>query len=401
MNLSTLLNDENQDANKPPRRPSGALPRQNTLPTLRTDSYRSPGGPPSRQSSFESQNPALLHSPAIQRLTRPEVAYHSQYSPGGSAQYGPINTPLSPYAISTISPGNQHQYGNRPSSHASVPSTPSSTYGQTPHTYHESPVSNYPYPNAGGSYMQHPLSQPGTPLGPPNGPFRLPSHGSRDSPSILNTLQSPSGGTHGHPVAPYRPSPQASISHIVNAPLSYDQAPAPVPLIQTNTSETDDRERSVSVSPKTVLNVLPSRLNSTSSLGQSHADISSPTRDGREARSQPAPPAPAQLNNQDQHHTTLSQGYPVSVVPRTGGYFCFLVVTFVPRRMVFSYNVILSPMTSHTLFHNIRDNYTAIHRSLACVESIHAIAIVVLITCSSSPISFHLPRLQTAKANEQ
>lgn len=288
MDLSAMLNDDNDDENKRPRQPSGTHPRQQTLPTLRTGSHRPSNGTAQNQHSVDNlYTPQLSsRSPSIQLLTRPDgaqfqsspfpfspggpsnypqtAASPSQYgTPGGTLQYPQNGVPSSPYTSSTFTPGgSQLPQGYRQPSHPSLASTPSSSaYPHTPYAHHESPVSTYAYPNQAVHnqavhYPQQSFNQPETPRRAPSGPFRLPSHGSRDSPGPLSAMQSPSSVPYASPGALYRPSPQPNIGHMVNGPALHQRVPPP---LREKSSSFQERERTLSVSPKTVLGSLPSR----------------------------------------------------------------------------------------------------------------------------------------------
>ncbi|KAK5170051.1 hypothetical protein LTR04_004869 [Oleoguttula sp. CCFEE 6159] len=143
-------------------------------------------------------------------------------------------------------------------SYQSLSPTPTSAYGNTPHSLRGSPLSasshSYPPPQPQHS-GQH--SQPGTPLGPPATYQRTSTHSHRDPISPLNIHKRTfSGASYGAPLSIHSGSPSApqsmSIGQIVDSPGSYTR----------NNSQTErnirefvtrmEREKSLSVSPKTV-----------------------------------------------------------------------------------------------------------------------------------------------------
>lgn len=182
----------------------------------------------------------------------PQYSQRDNY-PSSSApvnrSFGP-STPLS-QTPTTSTPGSAHGYSNlgRPSSSHSIP-TPNSAQ-QPPSYFRESPQASHTQirtlsqPQTGPQYM----SQPSTPLGPPSTLPRSSFSLHREPSGTYNREQNLPGGTYGQRKAA-SPSPV-----IAGSPKSYG-----VRHSQSMSHESinlRERERSLSVSPKTRLPSLP------------------------------------------------------------------------------------------------------------------------------------------------
>ena len=229
--------------------------------------FRSPGG----SSSYITAHSPYSHTPTsslsgnqypfppnhaqsgghTQQLHQPPQRDHP--TPGtrpGQVFYGP---PLpSPYTPSTTTPGSSYGYSqeHRSQSFHSV-TTPTSAQSQAPHTHRGSPLSAGSQTQPFNIYSHHHQSQPGTPLGPPSSyPRARPSlhqehsgsfehHRSQSGSSISalhSQVQSPIAEAHGRVIA---------------SPTTFH--PSQIPPGGQDYLADRERERSLSVSPKTML----------------------------------------------------------------------------------------------------------------------------------------------------
>jgi hypothetical protein len=164
-------------------------------------------------------------------------SHNQQFTPSSASPYTPPASNIPP-------PYYQHQ---RSQSAQSV-HTPNSANSQPPHPYRDSPISPAPPSHSQPNQYQpvHPQqhSQPGTPLGPP------PTY-PRQSPS---TGSLPHGGydLHRQPST----SPYSNPRHNQSEEIRYSPSNMPLQGSQLNHQHprqySSDREKSVSVSPKTV-----------------------------------------------------------------------------------------------------------------------------------------------------
>ena len=222
-------------------------PSHNTVqsPYQHTVSTGSSSGPcPPTQSL--SQSPSRGHPP-------PQYAQRE----GHSASAAPSNrsfghsTPLSQTPTSST-PGSAEAYSNfpRPTSSHSIP-TPSSAQ-HPPAFFRESPqpsntrIRNLSQSQPGPQYM----SQPGTPLGPPSSYRRSSFNLLRESPGTHDRQRNLSGGSYGQPQSA-TPSPATAPS-----PQNYRDQRSQSSMHGYPTPR--EREKSLSVSPKTRLPSLPS-----------------------------------------------------------------------------------------------------------------------------------------------
>lgn len=164
-----------------------------------------------------------------------------------------INTPGSSY------PSVQQQ--RPPSSHSA--STPTSGHTQTPTFFRDSPQQSHAQirgsygPNSNHQYQ----SQPGTPLGPPTTLGRQGSALRRESPGSIDHKRSNSGGSHGQQQPAFQSPTNMLRNPSIPSPISYEPKanssihdmliPHAWSSPQQTMSMSQDRERSISVSPKT------------------------------------------------------------------------------------------------------------------------------------------------------
>ncbi|KAI9682092.1 MAG: mRNA-capping enzyme subunit beta [Caeruleum heppii] len=178
-----------------------------------------------------------------------------QHSPSSHTPYA--TTPGTSY------PPNQHY--PPPSAHSSP--TPTSVISGAPQNYRASPSSSTPYPYPPQHLHQAPHSQPGTPLGPPVGYARPSPVAQREPHSPYGHQRAPSSGSYGAPTYTHVESPQASgigpMHRVMQSPSSHPLQESPYHdhhTVDRPTAENErpaQRERSISVSPKTVIHVQP------------------------------------------------------------------------------------------------------------------------------------------------
>lgn len=209
--------------------------------------------PPSGLNSGQYIPPQIPSQSPVHGPQYSQRENNSSSSAPVNRSFGP-STPLS-QTPTTSTPGSAHGYSNlgRPSSSHSVP-TPNS--GQQPPSYfRDSPQATHTQSRTlsqsqtGPQYMSQP-SQPSTPLGPPSTFVRSNFSLRRESPGSYNREQPLPGGTYAQPQAA-SPSPATA-----GSPQSYgvrhSQSMSHEPI------NLHERERSLSVSPKTRLPSLPS-----------------------------------------------------------------------------------------------------------------------------------------------
>ena len=248
----------------------GFQPRPAQPPPLQPppqDDFRSPGGSLSYitahspyshtpTSSLSGNQYPFPQNPAQSGGHHQQLHQHPQRDgPPSSAKPGqlPYGQPLpSPYTPSTATPGSSYGYSQEQRSQSihSV-TTPTSAQSQVPHTYGGSPLSAGSQNQHFGNYPLHHQSQPGTPLGPPSSYHRSrPSfhqehslsfeHHRSQSGSSISALhsqgQSPIAESHGRVIA---------------SPTTFQ--PSQTALGGQDYLADRDRERSLSVSPKTML----------------------------------------------------------------------------------------------------------------------------------------------------
>ncbi|KAI9833891.1 MAG: hypothetical protein M1819_003400 [Sarea resinae] len=258
-------------------RPAGPPPLQTAVP----DGFRSPGPSssyPPTQSPYQrtpssSQNTGQYPFPQLP-IKSPSQGHHPPAYPqrdgypsatpsGQPLTYHPAHGQVSPsqYGPAVTTPGNAPPYSQPhppQSSHSTPTPTPVSAQSSTPYPYSGSPMSASSQSYAQSQQYQRPQSQPGTPLGPPATFNNRPIGGnSRDPQSPYEYPQNQAGVAHALP-------PQA-IATSAQPPIQGQGRPTISPhhysLSQPALSETEknvrdyltdrDRERSLSVSPKT------------------------------------------------------------------------------------------------------------------------------------------------------
>ena len=215
------------------------------------DTYQPPYQPPyQRTSSFEVNR--AHHPPGQVSIQVPQLSHqHPQFfqrevsSASGIPQGYSIgqHTPTS-HTPTASTPGSASAYSNfpRPTSSHSIP-TPTST--QHPTNYlRESPQPQYSqtrtFPQSQGS--QPYVSQPGTPLGPPSTHGRSSLNHQRESPVLYDHRRSHSGG------------PQDRHQSVARSKTALG---TPTGSADHDFNMSREREKSVSISPKTRLTSLP------------------------------------------------------------------------------------------------------------------------------------------------
>ena len=291
MDLSKLVNDD-EDKDRSPELPKTAQqlasargsghypppPSHVGLPQGQTPQYHPPP-PPAGPSRSSSQGLTPLQMPP-------------QVSPGGQHPFqqpyaqspaaGPPYRPLENYSATTPGsrPGSHgqqysqsalnHQHPGMPTSaHAhtsSLSPTPPSHHSITPHSLRHSPLSamsHAPHPQQHPQYsFQH--SQPSTPLGPPPPHFsRSATHPDLGSPYHQRTH---SGASNGVPAG--SPSHQYQRGPSVESPNAVYGRPSPQLRRTSDYLSQVERERSMSVSPKTKVAPRPQSLGSRHSSQQ-------------------------------------------------------------------------------------------------------------------------------------
>ncbi|KAK0946989.1 hypothetical protein LTR29_001572 [Friedmanniomyces endolithicus] len=238
-----------------PRSAGPPLSRQTTgLTPLQTPSQ----GTSNAQYPF----PHLSQSPSVQ----PPSQQYQTYGPfsATSTRAQPLNHS---YQHPQASPSHHQAYTVPTNLHTSLSPTPSSHFGHTPQAVRQSPLSTAGYgPPQLPHQRSYQHSQPSTPLGPPPLQYRTsyPGYQELQSPHHQRHSSIASNGlTTGSP-AQYHPS----IGNLVDSPGAFQRHSPHIRRTSDYLSQVD-RERSLSVSPKT--RVLPSAL-SHSSRQSSHPE---------------------------------------------------------------------------------------------------------------------------------
>ena len=256
-------------------RRDGRPPQPSPLKTPGHSDYRANG--PSHntvRSPYQQIPPTGLNSgqypppqiPGQSPVHGPQYSQRDNYPSSGAPlnrSFGP-STPVS-HTSTTSTPGSAQGYSNlgRPSSSHSIP-TPNSAQ-QPPSYSRDSPQASHTQlrtlsqSQTGPQYM----SQPSTPLGPPSTFPRSNFTLRRDSPGNYNREQTFPGGTYGQPRAA-SPSP-ATTGSSQSYGVRHSQSTSREPV------NLGERERSLSVSPKTRLPSLPNM--SSSEMPPSEAGI--------------------------------------------------------------------------------------------------------------------------------
>lgn len=248
-----------------PQRGNGTEPPQPPpLRPLPHNEFRSPSVSSynSAQSPYQ-KTPSSALSTGQYPFPQPQPhhpAYSTQY-PQHEGQVFAVNTAHQahhqaaslPQTPTSSTPGSSYpslQQHRPPSSHSA--STPTSGHAQTPIFFRDSPQQSHA--QLRGAYVsnqhQQLLSQPETPLGPPTTLGRQNSSIRRESPGSYDHKRTNSGESHGRH-QPMINSPDSILrSHPGPSPSIYGPMHVPSPPHQNDVRGLD-RERSLSVSPKT------------------------------------------------------------------------------------------------------------------------------------------------------
>ncbi|KAL8794398.1 MAG: hypothetical protein Q9195_003097 [Heterodermia aff. obscurata] len=267
--------------NRPPQPPPLQGPGNTDFRPPSASSYHSVQSPytsaqsPYQQTSTFAQSGALYPIPQHQspyNTDGPPVAQRDGH-PGAPfpmnvsySQYGhPTAMPQTPTASTPGSSSANYNQGRPPSSHSAT--TPTSAQPQAPYFPRQSPSTSHAQIRGQPQSFsaQQYLSQPGTPLGPPSTFAKSNAGVRRESPGSYGHSRNHSGGSYSYKSIS-APSPSTE------QPGSAFDSPSTIDQRQTQSinhrpSSSIDRERSLSVSPKTRL---PS---------QSKIDVSKPPVD--------------------------------------------------------------------------------------------------------------------------
>jgi hypothetical protein len=246
------------------RSPSGSAGFHSKGATpLQTPSHAAPGQYPFPQHPSQSPvaHPGQQYSP---------YAAHPAGTPGGRPMSHGNQQQQPP------TPNQMHQAGVPPgfqqysSSHSP---TPPSHHAQTPHSVRQSPLATFAPPPQPQPVQQYPYqqSQPSTPLGPPPLQYqRTSGHGSHPeifSPPHQRHFSSASNGIVAGSPAQHHPS----VGNLIESPNAYNR-PSPQTRRTSDYLSQGDRDRSLSVSPKTkVVPRLPSHGSRASSLNDNYS----------------------------------------------------------------------------------------------------------------------------------
>ncbi|SMY24385.1 unnamed protein product [Zymoseptoria tritici ST99CH_1A5] len=262
MDLSSMLNDgppdEKPKTSAPQASPPIGGPSRGSYPPAALPAGQSQGRnltplhtPTNGQYPFASPSP--INTAAGQQAYRPYEAYSATTPGGRPASHGHFAQPSPSY----YGPGH-------PAHHTtSMSPTPSSHHSQTPHSMRQSPLAtanHLPQQQTLPPHF-HP-SQPSTPLGPPPFVQRHSNQLDMASPYHQRNPSNASNGMTAHSPAQHYPS----IGNLVESPNAHR------PQVQrrgtSEYSRSADRERSLSVSPKTKVPARPPSLGSRHSSQQ-------------------------------------------------------------------------------------------------------------------------------------
>ena len=224
--------------------PNGPVPNtiENTSPWRHISSVGSNSGPYAPPQSF-SQSPIRGHPP-------PQYSQRENHSASAAASTRSFghSTPLSQTPTSST-PGSAGAYSNfpRPTSSHSIPTPSSAQY--PPNVLRESPQPSQMRIISQSQPSQQYMSQPGTPLGPPSTFRRASFNPVRESPGTHDRQRNLSGGSFSQPQSA-TPSPATA-----GSPQIYREQRSQSSLHGYSGSR--EREKSLSVSPKTRLPNLP------------------------------------------------------------------------------------------------------------------------------------------------
>lgn len=276
--------------NRPPQPPPLQAPAHNDFRSPSTSSYQSAPSPyhATPSSAYPgSQHPFLQNASQSPTQGSPAFQYTQRdgHSAPISAGYPPYrqSTPLSQTPTATTPSSAQTYFNPRPQSSQST-STPTSTQPNAANFPRQSPLISQlqtRVPSQTFAPQQY-LSQPSTPLGPPPSLGRNNAGIRRDSPGSFGHSRNHSGGSYGQP-------PLSAPSPTSEHPGSFHASPSTLGAGQSHSSYRDhsmsverERERSLSVSPKTRLPSQPrvdvSRVTEhISSLHQTSSQFNAPT----------------------------------------------------------------------------------------------------------------------------
>lgn len=249
---------------RPPQPPPLQAPGHNDFRSPSVSSYhsiQSPYQPTPTSAVSGGQYPFPLN-----QHQSPYAAQGSHYSQRDGHPVGPHQSPMNvsysqygqptpmPQTPTATTPGSSQTYYNQgrpPSSHSVT--TPTSAQPQAPQIPRQSPSTSHAQirGQAQSFSTQQYLSQPGTPLGPPANFARSSTNLRRESPGSYGHSRNHSGGSYSHNSISV-PSP--STEHpgsAFNSPSTIGHKQAQSSGRRHSTSL--DRERSLSVSPKTRL----------------------------------------------------------------------------------------------------------------------------------------------------
>lgn len=218
----------------------GLTPLQTPLQTPGGGQYSYPG--PQQQHGHPQQQPA--QSPISGPPHRPYDAY---------AATTPVGRPPS-QSFQFAQPSPSHYQANHHAQHTmSMSPTPPSHHSQTPHSVRQSPLATtmgYPPPLQQQQSFPPPFhhSQPSTPLGPP--PPLIGRHPTQLDMSSPYHQRTHSGASNGM-VAGSPAQHNLSIGNLVESPSANYHRPSSTRRSTSDYMSSADRDRSVSVSPKT------------------------------------------------------------------------------------------------------------------------------------------------------
>lgn len=266
---STQENGISQNSYLPPThagfqsRPAQPPPLQ---PPTQAD-FRSPGG----FSSYVAAHSPYSHTPTSSlsgtQYPFPQNSAHSgghtqqlhqhpqrdSSTPGTKSGQLPYGQPLpSPYTPSTTTPGSSYGYSqeHRSQSIHSV-TTPTSAQSQAPITHRGSPLSAGSQGQQFSIFPHHHHSQPGTPLGPPSSYHRSRPSLHQEHSGSFEHHRSQSGSS----ISALHSQVQSPIAEVYGrvtaSPTTFHQSQ--IPLAGQDYLADRERERSLSVSPKTML----------------------------------------------------------------------------------------------------------------------------------------------------
>lgn len=308
MDLAGMLND----GDAPPKKPSQTSPpppfsrasAPQASPTAPNGTYEAGPGAYAPPRSSQQQTPlyapqSASAGPPSQSRSRGLTPLQTPSQAPGGGQYPFPQQPPPMQSPASAHPGHQQQYrgyepfsattpGARPPSHgytqpspslshypnalnathtASLSPTPPSHAGQTPHSVRQSPLATMGHPPPPAAPHHYHQSQPNTPLGPPPQiPQRHSNQSSQpdmSSPYHQRTYSGASNAMVSGSPAQHHPS----IGNLVDSPSVYNR-PSPHTHRTSDYRSSVDRERSVSVSPKTIVQPRPTSLGSRQSSQQ-------------------------------------------------------------------------------------------------------------------------------------